>query len=119
MAQKELKKKPHHEHLITTVPVIRICASCGVWLAAGIAEGMHVQVDLVILDSTQSILAMFSGLQLFAMMRTGLVTLDRYRLADPRFSGKFPEHRCGTVWESRTIGAGRMTRPGPTDIPPY
>lgn len=119
MAQKKTKSRPHHEHMVTTLPVIRICGRCGVWLAAGIAEGMHVRADLVMLDATQSILAMFSGLRLFAVMRTGLVELDRYRMGDPRFSGKFPEHRCGTVWESRTTGAGQMTRPGPTDIPPY
>jgi hypothetical protein len=90
-----------------------------VWLAAGIVDGIHSEVDMVQLDDSQSLLALIAGLQLFSMTRTGLVHLDRYRLEDPRFSGRLPEHRCNIRWESNIPGAGPVTPTSRTETPPY
>lgn len=118
-AGKTRKKIPRPEFFITTVPVIRPCRACGVWLAAGIAEGEHVRADLTALDQIQAMLATIASVRLYALTRTGLVELDRYRLLDPAFTGRFPEHRCGTVWESRLTGGGGLAKPDKTDTPPF
>lgn len=104
----------------TTIPVIKPCVRCGVWLAAGVSEGEHVQVEFTVLDPTQSVMCMLMGLRLFVLTRSGLVWMDDYRLQDPRFSAYQPEHRCGSTWESRVQGAGEM-RPTRVNahIPPY
>lgn len=104
----------------TTLPVVKPCRHCHVWLAAGMAEGMHVQAEFTALDPTQAFVCMAMGLRLFAITRSGLVWLDDYRLQDPAFTAYFPEHRCGVVWESRVIGPGDI-RPTLVSrhIPPY
>lgn len=119
MASKKVKKPRFFRHFDTTIPKVRPCRFCGVWLAAGIAEGMHVAVDLVALDQVQAILATFAHVRLYALTRTGLVELDHHRLTDPKFGRPFPGHRCGTRWESRLPPAGRASNLAPTDIPPY
>lgn len=113
------KKVPRPEFFITTVPVIKPCRACGVWLAAGIAEGEHIRIDLTALDPVQAVLATIATVRLYALTRTGLVELDRYRLQDPAFTGRFPEHRCGTEWEARLTAGGALHKPDKTDIPPF
>lgn len=113
------KKPRFHRHLDTTIPVVKPCSVCGVWLAAGISEGLHTACDLTALDVTQQVLATFAGVRLYAITRTGLVELDRYRLTDPKFGGRFPRHRCGTVWESRLPGVGWRGFGAPSDAPPF
>lgn len=119
--KKEPVEKPRRrfDHFITTVPVLRPCAVCGRWLAAGIVDGMHTEVDLTQLDQAQALLAIVCGLQLYCLTRTGLVHLDRDRLQDPRFAGRLPEHRCLTVWQSKVPGAGPVLPPSKSDTPPY
>lgn len=119
MVQKPKKKPPRPDPLITTVPVIRPCARCGAWLAAGIAEGIHAEVDLVALDAQQVIMAMMVKLDLYCLTRTGLVYMDPSRVQDPRFASRLPEHRCAMRWEAKLQGAGPIVPPVQTDTPPY
>lgn len=119
MVSKRKKPRVRPEHFVTTIPVIRPCARCGVWLAAGISEGMHVSVDLTALDAEQSVLAMLLKLRLFCLTRVGLVELDSYRLQDAQFASRLPEHRCGVPWESRLPAAGPIRTPAADETPPY
>lgn len=114
------RKIPRPVFFETTIPVIKPCRRCGVWLAAGVAEGQHVQAEFTALDPTQQLMCMLMGLRLFALTRSGLIQMDDSRLQDPRWIAKFPEHRCGSTWESRLPGAGD-TRPNAarSHIPPY
>jgi hypothetical protein len=114
------RKIPRPVFFETTIPVIKPCRRCGVWLAAGVAEGIHAEVEFVVLDPTQSVLAKIAGLELYALTRTGLVQLDDYRLRDERFSSKYPEHQCGVVWTSNLPGAGdQRPNAAQSHIPPY
>lgn len=116
------KKKPKpprfFRHFDTTIPKIQPCV-CGVWLAAGISEGVHVKIDIVALDPVQAVMATIAQVRLYAITRTGLVELDRYRLTDPKFGRPYPVHRCGVRWESRLPAAGPISRTSHTDTPPY
>lgn len=114
------KTIPRPVYFETTIPVIRPCPRCRVWLAAGVSEGMHVQAEFVALDPVQRVLVTLMGLRMFALTRTGLVHLDDYRLQDSRFVTYYPEHRCGVSWASNLPGAGD-TRPNVAQahIPPY
>ena len=120
MPPKKKRAVPRPVFFETTIPVVKPCRRCGVWLAAGVAEGMHVEAEFTALDPTQAFMAKLMGLRLYALTRTGLVDLDDYRLQDPRFTARFPEHKCGQVWESRLVGGGD-TRPtlANSQIPPY
>lgn len=118
--KKKAEKPPRRfAHFDTTVPVVRPCSRCRRWLAAGISEGIHVEVDFVQLDPGQAIVAALTGIQLYSISRIGVVYLDECRLTDPRFSGRQPEHRCDIVWESKVAGAGRGSTPVVNDTPPY
>jgi hypothetical protein len=117
--KKKAKEKPVLQRsLITTIPVIRPCQVCGVWLAAGIAEGIHVQADLTPLDSGQAMIAVLSRIQLFCLTRTGLVHLDQSRIQAP-FGAIYPEHRHGLVWPVKLQGGGAWLAPQTDDSPPY
>lgn len=119
MATKKKPKPPRFfRHFDTTIPKIQPCA-CGVWLAAGISEGIHVKIDIVALDRAQAVLATIARVRLYALTRTGLVELDQYRLTDPKFGRPYPVHRCGVVWESRLTPGGPIRRTSQTDTPPY
>jgi hypothetical protein len=120
MATKKKPKPPRFfRHFDTTIPKIQPCASCGCWLAAGVAEGIHAKVDIVVLDPVQAALATIAGVRLYALTGTGLVELDSYRLRDPKFGRPYPRHRCGVVWESRLPAAGAVRRSYESDTPPY
>ena len=114
------RKIPRPVFFETTIPVVRPCRRCGVWLAAGVAEGMHVEAEFVALDAVQRVLVTIMGLRMFALTRTGLIHMDDYRLRDGRWSTYFPEHRCGVVWTSNLPGAGDQ-RPSAiqAQTPPY
>lgn len=119
MPKKPAKKPraiPRHDHFITTVPVIRPCRSCGVWLAAGIAEGLHAESELTPLDFGQQLQAILIRLPLYNISRTGLVEMDQSRLQAPR-GAVYPGHRCGIRWECRIIGAGISRKSQPTGLP--
>lgn len=113
------KKPRFFRHFDTTIPVLRPCARCGCWLAAGIAEGMHVQIGLVALDIVQQQIATLGRMRLYALTRTGLIELDAYRLQDPKFGARYAEHRCNIRWESRLTRGGPVQMGSTSDIPPY
>lgn len=119
MAEKTRKPRARPDYFSTTIPVLRPCPTCRVWLAAGIAEGMHVRVDLIALDPSQTMLALLLSLRLFSLTRTGLVEMDRHRIRDPRFNVRYPEHRCGVLWDSNLPGAGPVIPPATSGMPPY
>lgn len=104
MAKKPAKKArrvPASSHFITTIPVIRPCRACGVWLAAGIAEGLHSQADLIGLDLGQQIQAIVMRIPLYCLTRTGLVEMDQSRLKAPP-GVVYPGHRCDVRWQPKT-----------------
>ena len=102
MARKPAPKKPRFfRYFDTTIPVLKTCRLCGVWLAAAISEGQHVQADLTALDIVQQQLVILGGGRLFSFTRMSLVHLDAYRLTDPKFGVRYPGHRCGVKWEAR------------------
>lgn len=117
MAKKQVKKPRFFRHFDTTVPVIKQCSRCGCWLAAGIAEGIHVQADLTALDPVQQQLVVLTGGRLFALTRMSMIELDSYRLRDPKFVVRYPGHRCGVRWESRLVGAGPVCGSSLEEIP--
>lgn len=117
MAPKKKRAIPRPEYFVTTIPVIRPCRRCGVWLAAGIAEGIHSEAEITPIDFGQQLQAILMGLALFNLTRSGLVELDQSRLQAPR-GAIYPGHRCGVTWERRIIGAGITGTTRPTE-PPY
>ncbi len=119
MATKKIKKPRFFRYFDTTIPKFQTCSRCRCWLAAGVAEGLHVKVDLVALDLTQQMIATLGGIRLYALTRTGLVELDAYRLQDPKFKGRYPAHRCDIRWESRLPPGGPVGIGSTSDIPPY
>ena len=117
MAKKPTKKPPRPVYFDTTVPVIRPCSRCGVWLAAGIAEGIHSEAELNPIDQGQQIQAILLRISLYNISRTGLVELDQSRLQAPR-GAIYPEHRCDVRWERKVVGGGVSQKPQHTK-PPY
>jgi hypothetical protein len=53
------------------------------------------------------------------MRRSGLIELDSYRIQDPKFGARYPEHRCGVRWPARLPGGGRLDSGSAADTPPY
>ena len=123
MPKKATQKKPKpprfFRHFDTTIPKFQPCARCGCWLAAGVSEGIHVKVGLVALDLVQQQIATIGRLRLYALTRTGLVELDRYRLRDPKFGARYAEHRCDIRWESRLPPGGPVGIGSTSDVPLY
>ena len=119
MVQKRKKAIPRPSFFITTIPVIRLCERCGVPLAAGISEGMHVRMDLTPLDDWQCMMVILAKLRLFSMSRTGLVEMDHHRMTDPRFRPRYPEHRCGVVWPNRLQVSNPVPHLVKDDSPPF
>lgn len=113
------KKKaiPRAVHFETTIPVVRQCARCAVWLAAGVAEGMKAEIEFVPLDPGQALWAVLNRIELYEMRRVGLVHMDSMRLSGPRRGKLYPQHRCDIRWPAP---AGRPFRnPRESTIPPY
>lgn len=112
------KKPPVFEHFATTIPVIRTCSRCGVWLAAALSEGLHVTVDLTPLHITQAMSAVLLRLELYCITRTGLLHMDPWRITEPP-GELYAAHRCGHVWPRVTPGAGYRPKPPLSEIPPF
>lgn len=117
--KKKKRAIPRPVYFQTTIPVVRRCARCGVWLAAALVDGLHVLVDLVQLDPVQAALAALANVQLYSPSPVGFVHMYQERWRDSKHTGRMPEHRCGVVWEPRVSGAGPTTQLSPDDIPPY
>jgi hypothetical protein len=108
---------PRPVHFETTIPVVRRCA-CGVWFAAGVAEGIKAEVELIGLDTVQRLWCVCNRIQMYCLRRTGLVQMDPGRLSDPRLNVTlFPQHYCHVKWPQPP--PARLPDQGASDIPPY
>lgn len=114
---KKRKSRPRPVYFETTVPVVRNCRSCGVWLAAGVAEGVKAEIELVPLDTVQRLWCVVNRIQMYAMRRSGLIRMDAGRLTDPRFKTLFPQHHCHIGWPAPVSRASAISVR--RDIPPY
>lgn len=103
-------------HMETTIPVVRPCGSCGVWFAAGVAEGMKAEVEFVPLDIGQQLWAALNHVELYCIRRSGLVHMDARRLAGKHYGSLYPQHRCSITWPQVH---GHFERPVASDIPPF
>lgn len=115
MPPKPKRKPPRPVHLETTIPSIRACA-CGVWLAAGVAEGVKAEVEFTALDPGQQLWATLQGIQLYSIRRSGLVRVDATRMGDPKFNVRYPQHRCDIRWPPVL---GQVEKLRKSDVPPY
>jgi hypothetical protein len=115
MPPKKKKAIPRPVHLETTIPVIRPCRHCGVWLAAGVAEGLKAEVEFSVLDLGQQIWAITHGIELYCIRRSGLVHMDQSRLSQPP-GAVYPQHRCEVTWPKVL---GEVRRIVKSDVPPY
>lgn len=116
MPPRKKKTIPRPVHLETTIPSIRSCARCGVWLAAGVAEGLKAQVEFTALDPGQQLWAILNHIELYAIRRSGLVLMEAWRFDDLRYQVRYPRHRCDVKWP--TVLGPRYS-PRKSDIPPY
>jgi hypothetical protein len=111
------KPIPRPVYFETTIPVIRPCRACGVWLAAGVAEGLKAEVEFVALDIGQAVWATLNRIELYCIRRVGLVHMDSSRLAGGSALGQlYPQHHCHIQWPKKT---GPVRRSARSDVPPY
>lgn len=117
MPKKPIKKRsiPRPVHFETTIPVIRPCSKCGVWFAAGVAEGLKAEVEFSVLDLGQQIWAITHQIALYSIRRSGLVYLDASRLQEPP-GAVYPQHRCDVIWPKVLGEVQKMLK---SDVPPY
>jgi hypothetical protein len=88
-----------------------------VWLAAGVAEGIKAEIELIPLDMSQRLWCVCMRIQMFALRRSGLIQLDPGRMQDPKFVTWFPQHYCHIRWpQPPPVPRQRTIR---VDIPPY
>ena len=116
MPPKKKKALPRPVHFETTLPVIRPCSVCGVWFAAGVAEGLKAEVEFVPLDLGQRLWAVLNKVELYWIWRTGLVHLDASRLSGRQKGNVYPQHHCHVKWPVPT----RQSTPARPDrnVPP-
>ena len=112
------KTIPRPVYFETTIPSIRACRGCGVWVAAGRAEGMKVQAEIVVLSPRQIVQAILLGVELCVLRRTGLIHMDALRLSGRNLGYLYPQHYCHVKWPSEVEGAGLPTSRYP-DTPPF
>ncbi len=94
------RSPPRPVYFETTVPVVRQCPLCAVWLAAGVAEGIKAEIELgVPLDFGQRLWCVVNRIEMYALRRSGLIQMDPRRLTDPRFTTLFPQHWCSIRWQ--------------------
>jgi hypothetical protein len=112
-----VKRRVRPVYFETTIPVVRRC-SCGVWFAAGVAEGIKAEVEFTPLDQGQAMWAVLQGVQLYCFTRVGLVHMDAIRLSGTHFGRLYPQHWCGIAWPPLPAGTwvGASARP---QNPPY
>lgn len=104
------KSRPRPAYFETTIPVYRICRACGVWLAAGVAEGIKAEVEIgIILDFGQKLWCVVNRIDMYAMRRSGLIQMDPRRLGDARFRTLFPQHHCNVKWVYPAVPVVRRT----------
>lgn len=114
---KAKKSRPRPVYFETTIPVIRPCSRCAVWLAAGVAEGVKAEAEIVVLDPGQVVWAVLAKIDLYVLRRTGLIYMDRSRLEGRHLGRLYPQHRCDVVWPRPPMpGLSNLVR---DDIPPY
>lgn len=113
------KKKraiPRPVYFETTIPVIRPCVRCGVWFAAGRAEGMLAEVEFIPLDLGQQLWAVMNKIELYCIRRSGLVHMNAMRLSGRHFGMIYPQHRCEVRWPTPAPADRTEFQ---KDIPPY
>lgn len=115
MPPKKKRVIPRPVHFETTIPVVRSCRRCGVWFAAGVAEGVKAEVEFVALDQGQAIWATLQGIELFVIRRSGLWRMDAMRLTD-NLGRLYPQHRCDVKWPVTT---GVVQKSPRNPLPPY
>lgn len=112
----KVRKVPRPVHFETTIPVVRPCQWCGVWFAAGVAEGLKAEVELVVLDKGQALWCVVNSIELYCVRRTGLVHMDSLRLRGRHLGELYPQHHCHVKWPTKTGAVRRTSR---DDTPPY
>lgn len=110
------RRKIYPVHFETTIPVIRQCSRCGVWFAAGVAEGLKAEVEFVALDWQQQLWAALNQIELYCIRRSGLVHMDVHRLSSP-IGDVYPQHRCDVVWPR--LPSVAFQRSGGSDAIPF
>lgn len=114
---KPKRARPRPVHFETTIPVVRPCSSCGVWLAAGVAEGVKAEAELVALESHQVVWAILQKIDLYVLRRTGLIYMDISRLQGRHLGRLYPQHHCHIVWpRNPKTDLSALRHP---DVPPY
>lgn len=103
-------------HFETTIPVIRPCTRCGVWFAAGVAEGLRAEVEFVPLDHGQALWAVLNQIELYCIRRSGLVHMDALRMSGRYLGRLYPQHRCDIKWPTVL---GEVQKSSLNLIPPY
>src|SRR6478752_6500693 len=116
MPPKKKRPIPRPIYLETTIPIARPCARCGVWFAAGVAEGLKAEVEFVVLDQGQALWAVLNSIELYVIRRTGLVHMDACRLSGPSLGRLYPQHRCDIAWPKVL---GKVEKLQQSDVPPY
>ena len=119
MVSKKEKPKKHFVYFETTIPVVRPCSRCGVWFAAGVAEGSKAEVEFVALDQGQQLWAILNRIQLYWIWRTGLVRLDASRLSGEPRGKVYPQHRCDVGWPLPPPKSVVRFRSDPNEKPPF
>lgn len=117
MPPKKKRVIPRPVHFETTIPSIRACR-CGVWVAAGRAEGMKVQAEIVVLSPRQIVKAVLTHTELYVMRRTGLIHMDTLRLTGRHLGYLYPQHDCSVKWVPEVPGSSLSDLKLP-DIPPF
>jgi len=116
MPPKKKRSIPRPIFFETTIPVVRTCTRCGVWFAAGVAEGQKAEVELTALDRGQTIWAALNGIELYCIRRSGLVHMDALRLTGTHPGRLYPQHRCDIKWP---VVLGQVQRPARNETIPY
>lgn len=116
MTTKKKRSIPRPVYFETTIPVIRPCTRCGVWFAAGVAEGIKAEVELTALDQGQAIWAVLNQIELYCVRRSGLVHMDSSRMSGKYLGRLYPQHRCDIKWP---VVLGEVKKIQKSDIPPY
>ena len=110
------KPRPRPVYFETTIPVIRTCRSCGVWLAAGVAEGLKAEVELTTLNDLEIMCAILSKIDLYVLRRSGLIHMDQNRLAGRNLGHLYPQHYCSIRWTPKPSSGVPNTD---SNVPPY
>lgn len=92
------RARPRPVYFETTIPSLRLCTLCGCVFAAGVAEGIKAEVELVRLDTGQALWCVLNKIQLYCFRRTGLVHMDAMRLSGRHLGDLYPQHLHHVKW---------------------